>query len=224
MRFALPLTLALALTALHGPARSEETFEKIGVYLEYTVEDKDTEVMFEAIGGAAGLSALKVVAPDGRTVVDCKTPDSKLGVRQFQLESPEPKDKDAVRKDFPEGTYTFVGTTTAGAALQGEVKFSHKLPEATSLLQPQPDAANVPVKGMQIRWRPVKNLARWLLVIENEKTGDVLRTNLPAAVTGFVVPDGFLQPGREYKLAISAVAGDGNSSVTEVDFATVAGK
>ena len=80
MRSALPLMLALILTALQGVARSEETFAKVGVYLEQTIEDQDSEIMFEAIGGDLGLTTLKVVAPDGRTVVDFKAPDSKLGV------------------------------------------------------------------------------------------------------------------------------------------------
>ena len=224
MRSALPLTLALILTALQGVARSEETFQKVGVYLEQTVEDQDSEIMFEAIGGDLGLTTLKVVAPDGRTVVDFKAPDSKLGVRQVHLESPEPKDKDAVRKDFPEGTYRFVASTTAGTALRGQTTLSHKLPDAPSFVQPQPDATNVPVKSLQIRWRPAKGVAKQLVVIEHEPTGNEFRMNLPPASAAFVVPDGFLSPGRKYKLGISAVSNDGNSTVIETDFTTASGK
>jgi hypothetical protein len=226
MRFKLSLTvtLALALIALHGVARSEGRFDKIGVYLEQTVEDQDSEVMVEAIGGDLGLATLKVVAPDGRTVVDFKAPDSKLGVRQVRLESPEPKDKDAVRKDFPEGTYRFVGTTTAGATLQGETKLSHRMPDASSFVQPQPDATNVPAKGMQVRWRAVKNVAKWLVIIEHEPTGNTFSVNLPPTASTFVVPDGFLAPGRKYKLGIAAVGSDGNSTVIETDFTTASAK
>ena len=231
MRSKLPLMLALVLTALQGPARSTEdparstdAFGSIGAHLEYTVEDQDSEVIFEAIGGDVGLATLKVVAPDGRTVVDFKAPDSKQGMRHVHLESPEPKDKDAIRKDFPEGTYRFVGGTTAGRTLQGETRLSHKLPEAASLVQPQPDATNVPVKGMQIRWRPVKNVAKWLVVIEHESTGNDFSINLPASATALVVPDGFLAPGRKYKLGISTVANDGNSTVIETDFTTASRK
>jgi hypothetical protein len=224
MQFNVSLTLALVMTALQGIAHAEGKFEKLGVYLEYTVEDQDSEVLFEAIGGDVGMATLKVVAPDGRTVVDFKAPDSKQGVRHVVLESPEPKDKEAIRKDFPEGSYRFIAGTTSGATLQGEARLSHKLPEAAALVQPQSDASNVPVKGMQIRWRPVKNIAKWLVVIEHEASGDQFKVNLPAAATSFAVPDGFLAPGRKYKLGISAVASDGNSTVSEADFATVASK
>ena len=82
MRSALPLMLALILTALQGVARSEETFQKVGVYLEQTVEDQDSEIMFEAIGGDLGLATLKVVEPPkrkgGGKVADVKELVSKL--------------------------------------------------------------------------------------------------------------------------------------------------
>jgi hypothetical protein len=216
------VAVPLMIFALSGIARAGEGFERIGVYLETTVEDQDSEVMFEAIGRDLGLATLRVVAPDGRTVVDFKAPDSKLGVRQVHLESPEPKDKNAVRKDFPEGIYKFTGTTTAGGALQGETRLSHKLPDASGFVQPVEDATNVPVKGMQIRWKPVKGVAKWLVVIEHEPTGAEFKVNLPPTVTAFAVPDGFLAGGQKYKLGISAVSSDGNSTVIETDFTTVA--
>jgi hypothetical protein len=221
IRFKLVVAL-VAIFALSGIARAGEKFEKIGVYLEATVEDQDSEVMFEAIGGDKGMAALKVVAPDGRTVVDFKAPDSKQGIRHVQLESPEPKDKNAVRRDFPEGIYKFSGMTTAGGSLQGETRLSHKLPDPSGFVQPAEDATNVSVTAMQVRWKPVKGVAKWLVVIEHEATGAELRITLPPAVTAFVVPDGFLAGGQKYKLGISAVSSDGNSNVIETDFTTVA--
>ena len=51
-------------------AQAEEKFEKVGVYLEQNLRDKDAEVKFEAIAGNTGLATLNVTAPDGRTVID----------------------------------------------------------------------------------------------------------------------------------------------------------
>ena len=115
-------------------------------------------------------------------------------------------------------------STTAGTALRGQTRLSHKLPDAPSFVQPQPDATNVPVKSLQIRWRPAKGVAKQRVVIEHEPTGNEFRMNLPPASAAFVVPDGFLSPGRKYKLGISAVSNDGNSTVIETDFTTASGK
>src|SRR5258708_4914134 len=74
------VTSAVLLIAFHSVGRADEKFGKVGVYLERTVEDQDSEVRFEVTGGDVGLATLRVVAPDGRTVIDFKAPDSKLGM------------------------------------------------------------------------------------------------------------------------------------------------
>ncbi len=208
------------LLTVHDAARADGRFEKVGVYLEQTVEDEDFEVRFEAIAGDEGLAALKVVAPDGRTVIDFTAPDSKLGMRQVTLETPEPKNNGTLQADFPAGSYRFTGRTVAGVTLQGEAKLSHRLPEASSFVHPRPDEKNVPVTGLQLRWSPVKNLAVWLLVIEHEASGSEFKVNLPATTTAFAVPDGFLAAATKYKLAIGAVAKDGNTTFIETAFTT----
>jgi hypothetical protein len=218
------LTSAVLLLAFHSVGRADESFEKVGVYLERTVEDQDSEMRFEATGGDDGLATLKVVAPDGRTVIDFKAPDSKLGMRQVSLETPEPKNNGALQADFPEGVYRFTGSTVGGVKLQSEAKLSHRLPDATSFVHPRPDEKNLPVTGLQVRWSPVKNLAVWLVVIEHEATGSEFKVNLPATTTAFAVPDGFLAAGTKYKLAIGAVAKGGNTTFIETAFTTAAHK
>jgi hypothetical protein len=210
----------LHLLLVDGSAQAEEKFEKVGVYLEQNLRDKDAEVKFEAIAGNAGLATLKVTAPDGRAVVDFKTPDSKLGIRHLILESPEPKSLATVQADFPAGPYRFTGLTAGGVKLEAESLLSHSLPEAVSLVYPRPDQKSVPVTTMNIRWRPVKNTAASILILEQEHTGREIRTNLSDAATEFAVPDGFLQPGTEYTLAIGTVSKQGNRSFVEITFVT----
>src|SRR6266852_8237821 len=172
---------AALLLALPGIGAAADKFEKLGVYFEQTIEDHDAELMFEAIGGNDGLATLKVVAPDGRTVIDFKAPDSKVGMRQVTLETPEPKNTGTLQADFPEGAYRFSGTTVKGGSLQGEARLSHKLPEASSFVHPKPEEKNLPVTGLRVRWSPVKDVARWLVVIEHEASGTEFRMHLPAA-------------------------------------------
>src|SRR6058998_3151211 len=90
---------------LAGAVAEDGSFQKLSVYLERNVQDHDAEIRFEATGAEDGLAALKVLAPAERTVIDLKTPDSKLGIRSLTLESPEPADDGIVRADFPAGAY-----------------------------------------------------------------------------------------------------------------------
>jgi hypothetical protein len=112
-------------------AKATERFDRVAVYLEQTAEDADCEVTFEAISGTAGLTALKVAAPDGRTVIDFRAADSKLGIQHLTLESPEPKNDGRVQADFPAGAYKFTGTSATGATLEGMATLSHTLPPVT---------------------------------------------------------------------------------------------
>ena len=69
-----------------GSAAEDGRFEKLSVYLERNVQDHDAEIRFEAAGTEDGLAAL-ISAPDERTLIDFRTPDSKLGIRSLTVES-----------------------------------------------------------------------------------------------------------------------------------------
>lgn len=211
------MTLALLAAPILGHAA--EGFEKVKVLLERNVADKDAEIRFVATGGTTGLSSLKVVAPDGRTVIDFKASSSKLGMRTLEFETPEPT-LDKVLADFPAGTYTFTADTVNGAKLQGTAVLGHALPDTAALVSPRADAEGVPVTALQINWKAGKGLDAIVVVVEHEPSGRVIRSNLPGTATRFTVPEGFLQPGTEYKLAIGTVAKDGNSSFIETAFTT----
>ena len=214
------VAVALMAGALHGFAQANEPFERVKVYLERNLLDKDAEVKFEATGGKAGLASLRVVAPDGRTVIDFKAPDSKIGIRHLSLESPEPANDGRVQADFPAGSYTFTGSSTSGQRLEGRATLSHAFPEPTAFVRPRADASNVPYKGLQIGWQAVKGLGSHVVVIEHEASGRKIRADLPGNATSFNVPDGYLLPGTEYKLEIGTVAKDGNASFIETSFTT----
>lgn len=218
------LKAAAAFVLCHGIASASDTFERVSVYLEQTIEDEDSEITFEAISGSVGLAALKVAAPDGRTVVDFKAGDSKLGIRHLVLETPEPKNDGKLPADFPAGIYRFTGTLTSGKELQAEATLSHQLPDPAHIVHPRPNERNIPVTGMQVKWNPVRDAARYVVVIEHEKTGRELKADLNSGVTSFTVSDGFLVPGLEYKLALGTIGKDGNRSFTERAFLTGTGK
>jgi len=215
---------AAALSALACPitgATAEDgRFEKLSVYLERNIQDHDAEIRFEATGGDDGLAALKVSAPGARTVIELKTPDSKLGIRSLTLESPEPDDDRIVRADFPAGGYRFEGTTTKGESLRGEAQLSHVFPKPAAFEYPRPDQKNVPATALALRWSVPEGIEACAVVIEQTGSAYEIRALLPGSARSFTVPEGFLRAGKAYKFAIGTVAKDGNRSFIEAGFTT----
>jgi hypothetical protein len=203
-----------------GAAAEDGHFQKLSVYLERNVQDHDAEIRFEATGAEDGLAALKVLAPGERTVIDLRSPDSKLGVRSLTLESPEPADDGVVRADFPAGAYRFEGTTTKGARLRGEARLSHVFPKPAAFEYPRPDQKDVPATALTLRWSMPEGIEACAIVIEQTGSPYEIRALLPGSAKSFTVPEGFLRAGKAYKFAIGTVARDGNRSFIEAGFAT----
>lgn len=203
-----------------GAGAEDGRFQKLSVYLERNVQDHDAEIRFEATGAEDGLGALKVLAPGERTVIDLRSPDSKMGVRSLALESPEPADDKIVRADFPAGTYRFEGTTTNGATLRGEAQLSHVFPEPAAFEYPRPDQKDVPATALTLRWSVPKGIEACAIVIEQTGSAYEIRALLPGSAKSFTVPEGFLRAGKAYKFAIGTVAKDGNRSFIEAAFTT----
>jgi len=211
------LTLSPALAASGG---ADVPFETASVRFEQNATDGDVEVVFEIKGGDEGLTKLVVVAPDGRTIADFTAPDaSTLGIRQFEIESPEPRDVATLKAAYPEGAYTFSGATVSGEALRGTARLSHALPATVSSLRPG-DEDEVSAEDPRISWAPRDDVAAWIVEIEQDELGVNLTATLPGSATSFVVPDGFLRPGTGYDLGIGAVAAGGNISYVEISFTT----
>ena len=218
------IAAAAALFAVAYPATwsaaEDGRFEKLSVYLERNVQDHDAEVRFEVTGAKDGLAALKVSAPGERTVIDLRTPDSKLGIRKLTVESPEPSDEGVVKADFPAGAYRFEGKTTNGAILRGEAKLSHVFPKPPAFEYPQPGQKDVSASALTLRWSVPEGIESCVIVIEQTGSPYEIRALLPGSTRAFTVPNGFLRPGQAYTFAIGTVAKDGNRSFVEADFTT----
>lgn len=221
-----PIPLLAGTLLLWGPDRVAPAapFAVASVHFEQNVTDGDMEVVFQIKGRDDGLAKLTVTAPDGRTVVDFTAPDaSTLGIRQFRFETPEPGDVAQLKRAYPEGVYTFAGTTAVGAQLRGESRLTHALPAPASLLRPVAGAREVGAADLVVTWTPVTSGAAYIIYIEQPELNVSLTARLPASVTRFAVPAGVLVPGRDYQLGIGTVTAQGNSSFVETTF-TTAGK
>jgi hypothetical protein len=201
-----------------SPAAADAQFERAVIYLERNVTDGDTEVRIVATADDGGFATLRVIAPDGRTVIDFKSPASKVGIRQIDLESPEPREIDEIKADFPEGTYRFEATLVDGATLGAEAMLRHALPDAPTLSVPREGQTELPVKGAKVRWEPVADAAAVQVVLKERKGLRELRATLPGNSTVFAIPDGFLVPGSKYEVAVGSIHQSGNRSYQEIEF------
>ena len=191
------------------------------VRFEQNATDGDVEVVFEITGDDEGLVELMATSPDGRTVIDFKAPDSStLGIRQFQFESPEPRDVVALKAAYPEGVYEFSGKTSSGATLVGKSTLSHRLPTPATILQPAPEAEDVSLVIQGITWGPVEGAASYIVEIEQEELNVNITALLPGSSYSFPLPKGFLSPGKEYEIGVGTVSGEGNISFVETTFTT----
>ena len=205
---------------------SYEPFESASLRFEQNATDGDFEVVFELTGGDEGLTRLKIVSPAGDLLADFTSHgDESLGMRKFVMESPEPDDMEEMEKGFPEGTYQFTGIDTEDNGFKGEASLSHQLPPTADFLYPEPDAEDVPIEGMVVKWGPLEGITAYIIEVEAEGEGQnaSITASLPGTAQSFAVPDGFLQPGGEYKVAIGTVAGGGNRSFVEASFTTAGG-
>lgn len=196
-------------------------FDEASVHFEQNATDGDAEVVFAVSGGEEGLAKLTVVSPDGHTIIDFTAPNaSPLGIRHFDLESPEPPDVESLKAAYPEGVYTFTGATATGDEFHGESTLNHTLPPTISFLEPGEDAENVDTRDLKITWTPVENLAGYIIEVEQDELGVSVTAKLPGSATSFAVPNGFLSPGMEYNLGIGTISDEGNISFVETSFTT----
>ncbi len=199
-----------------------EHFETAKVYFEQNYTDGDAEVVFKAKAGDEGMTKLMVVDPNGRTVINFESPGdaSMMGIRSFQLESPEPEDIAAVQKAYPAGVYKFSGTTTDGKEYQSEATLSHTLATAATINNPANDSEDISTSGLVIKWTPIKGVKAFMVEVEQEDSDVKVESTLLPTATSFSVPDNFLLPDTDYKVVVGTVTEDGNLNFVEASFST----
>jgi hypothetical protein len=197
-------------------------FASASVSFEQNATEGNFEIVFKATTDKDGLAELIVRSPDGRPAVTFKAPDaSTLGMRQFKFETPEPKDLNTLRVAYPEGVYEFSGITLSGTKLAGKAALSHHLAPTAKITTPAAEAENVPVKNFVVSWSAVQDAASYIVKLDQPELNlDFAVTGLPASLTAYPLPDGFLARGTQYKVAVGTVTRDGNLSTVETTFTT----
>jgi hypothetical protein len=152
-------------------------------------------------------------ATDGDVEVVFKVSGGDVGLARLIVVSPDVR--------------TVIDFSAPDTSTLGIRKFLFESPEpgnVESLKSAYPDGdQGTNIKDLKITWTPVRNLAAYIIEIEQEEMEVKFEARLPGDMATLAVPESFLLPGTEYKLSIGTVTDEGNMSFVETLFMT-AGK
>jgi hypothetical protein len=199
--------------------------------------DARLKIELNATDGDAGLQvfldgeswrAVSLYNPSGHKLVEitAKGPLKDYGLTELFSESSEPSFDvfpfEEFKQLFPEGVYTFRGTTIDGKTLLSTARLTHDVPDGPRIVRPRNDA-QVSRNNVVVAWKPVRtppgiDIVGYQVVVTREEPLRVLSVDLPASARRLPVPAEFLQRGIEYKAEVLAVEASGNQTLTEVAF------
>jgi len=172
--------------------------------------------------------SMTISGPNGRTLleIDAEGRLKGWGLTELFSETNEPPFDEVplaeFKQRFPEGRYTFVGTTVEGDTLVGEARLSHDIPDGPEITSPG-DGATVARKGVVARWSgppepPAIDIVGYRVIVTREDPLRVYSVDLPASARKVPIPSAFLEPGTEYELEIQAIEESGNQTFTAIFF------
>ena len=209
--------------ASQAKKRKPLKFASSELFIEINGTDGDAGLQLDLDGDAWRRAAL--FAPNGRKVLDiaAKSTLRGYGLTGLTFESSEPpfaeQPFNRFKTLFPEGKYTFRGTTIEGRKVTGNDRLTHDIPEMPTVTSPAEDGV-VSANGFVVQWEPVTRPAGieielYEVIISGDEAG--LDASLPPSATSLTVPSEVLMPG-EYKVEVLAKEVGGNQIITEVAF------
>lgn len=207
--------------------------------------DARLKIEYNATDGDAGLQIfadtedpwqeIRITNPAGRAIANFQASDviKNFGLTELFSESSEPPFAEfpfsKFKQLFPEGRYTFDGTTIDGKHLRSTFNFTHDVPAGPRITSPAA-ASTVGRNDLVVTWDPVTtpanvNVVAYEVIVTadkpapsgGERTVDV---TLPGNATRFPVPAEFLTPGR-YKTEVLAIDDGGDQTLTDVAFRVI---
>lgn len=203
-------------------------FTASDLFIEINATDGDAGLQMDLDG--EDWRSLTLRDPDGRTVMDVDG-EGRLrtwGLTGMTFESAEPPFAEVpfarFKQQFPEGRYTFSGTTVDGRRLVGSDRLTHDVPDGPVLLAPTEDAVVDPA-GLVVRWEPVTTprgieIVRYIVIVTAVASDREMSIELGPGATSVPIPAGFLERGAEHKVEVLARERGGNQTITEVVFRT----
>jgi hypothetical protein len=218
------LALGTPRAVVAKPKPPPTPFESVRIIIEFnsTAQDAGLQLFFDA----EAWKTVSVLDPKGHKIFEV-SPKGKLkalGGSELFVESDEPDIADVPLSDlftqFPEGTYTFVGTSPDGEKLKSTASFSHVIPDGPTITS----AATLDPAHAVIAWNPVTtpagiDIAGYEVVIEHDDF-HFFDVKVPSTTTSVTVPPQLLQPTTDYGFEVLAIDARGNQTITESSFTT----
>jgi hypothetical protein len=192
------------------------------------VNDTDGDAGLQIFVDAEAWKQVAVYRPDGQKIAGFRTagPVNDYGLTELFSESSEPPFEvfplARFKELFPEGVYTFTGTTIDDETLAGTATLSHDIPDGPDILFPE-DGAKLTREEAVVRWRAGSQptgveIVGYQVVVTREDPLRVFTVDLPARVHSLTISPEFLQRHTEYALEVLAIEASGNQTLTEVSF------
>jgi hypothetical protein len=228
--------VAVVTLLLTAPKLWAIPFSKTKIIIEVNATAGDAGIQISV--DAPGWTRLKVFAPNGQKIFDGSGSGSvgMQGVTELFFESAEPSFEELPLAElfarFPEGNYTFVGTTVDGKTLNGKAALTHNIPDGPGIDFPAEGAALNPTMPVVIGWQPVTDpfpgtdsavtIVGYQVIVERVKPQPlrVFSVDLPATATQVTVSPEFLQANADYNVEVLAIEAGGNQTISERRFKT----
>jgi hypothetical protein len=223
----LPVFLAVLIALIVGAAVTKAwaaEFEEARIFFEYNSTDNDLGV--HVFLDAEDWRTLKIVHPNGQTIFEVTTRGGfrKFGLTEMFFEGAEPSLDEVPLAEllgqFPEGKYTFIGTTVDGTLLESTPRLSHAIPAGPDV------SAEVDREGeVTIRWEAVTGPpegfpAKQIKIVGYQVIVGSFQVTLPASSRSVEVPEQYvrtLKPG-EHGFEVLAIEASGNQTITAGSF------
>jgi hypothetical protein len=204
-------------------------FEASDLFIEINATDGDAGLQMNL--GGDEWRRLVLRDPSGRTIVGVNGRGRlrNYGLTDMSFESNEPPFDEVpfrrFRARFPEGRYTFRGTSVEGRRLVGSARLTHDIPARPNVLAPAEDTVVDPSANLVVRWEPVTRprgirIVRYIVIVTEEDSEREVSMDLGPRATSATIAPGFLARGREYAVEVLARERSGNQTITEVPFRT----
>ena len=225
---------------------NEIPFEEAHLFFE--LNDTDGDLGIHGLIDGDAWKRLEIEDPSEQTILDVRVLGRlrRQGLTEVFFESDEPSFDELSPaqffRRFPEGVYEIGGTTLDGEELESTAELSHVMPAPPDNITISGIAAAencdvVPLPSISgpvvIDWDPVTGshpeigtpgvpvaVEKYQLIVEREEpTLLIFNVELPADVTRFRVPSGFIDLGDAFKFEIVVKgAGTGNQTAVESCF------
>ena len=231
LTFGLPVLLALPVVYLGTAGAGAKPVEFSDARLKVEINATDGDAGLQIFLDGEAWNDVELLDPTGTAVLDVDVTGraEDFGLTELFSESSEPPFEEfplaQFKQLFPEGTYTFRGSTIDGTPITASATLTHNFPDGPTIISPAADSRVRPDR-VAVKWTPVTtpagvDIASYqVLVVQEQPVLRVFSADLPATATRLSVPAEFLQPRTEYKVEVLAIEVGGNQTLTELTFRT----